>query len=270
MPERPIITLTTDFGLKDPFVGIMKGVILGINTDAEIIDISHGISHQNIFEASQVISMSYKYFPPSTIHVAVVDPGVGGERRPLLISAGDYIFIGPDNGIFTAVLEQEKDAISHIIHVSSQNYFLPLKGPTFHGRDIFAPVAAWASKGVDSKEFGSQVEDYNALALPEPLLGDDKTLTGEIVYIDSFGNAITNISSALLTQYGQGIHPECLKVLFRNKQLGIARYYGENKEADLAALFNSFDFLEIFSYAREAAKCFDIQKGEKVTVIHES
>jgi S-adenosylmethionine hydrolase len=270
MPDRPIITLTTDFGLKDPFVGIMKGVILGINPDAVIIDISHGISPQNIFEASQILAMSYKYFPPSTVHVAVVDPGVGGTRRPLLVSSGDHAFIGPDNGIFTAVLEQEKDAISHIIHISSHNYFLPVKGPTFHGRDIFAPVAAWISKGVEKKEFGREIKDYVTLALPEPLLGDDKTLTGEIVYIDSFGNAVTNISCILLTTFGHDIPPESLKVLYRNQQLGIARSYQEKKDSDLAALFNSFDFLELFLYGGDAAKRFGIQTGEKVTITYES
>ncbi len=248
----------------------MKGVILGINPHAEIIDISHGISPQNIFEASQVIAMSYPYFPASTIHVAVVDPGVGGARRPLLVSAGDSVFIGPDNGIFTMVLKQEKNTISHVTHISSPRYYLPPQGPTFHGRDIFAPVAAWVSKGIDRKEFGKQVDDYITLPIPEPLLNGDKTLTGEVVYIDSFGNAITNISGTLLTKLGRDIPPESLNVFYRNTKLEIASFYQEKKDSELAALFNSFDFLEIFSCGKHAAERFGIKTGEKVTVTYKA
>jgi S-adenosylmethionine hydrolase len=265
MLERPIITLTTDFGFKDPFVGVMKGVILGINPQAEIIDISHSITPQNILEASQVLSMSYSYFPPSTIHVAVVDPGVGGLRKPLLVVSDPYFFIGPDNGIFTPVFSQEQTGNVHVIHLSSANYFLPVKGATFHGRDIFAPVAAWLSKGVSSEKFGSEAEDYIKLSLPKATF-DGKTLSGEVVYIDCFGNAITNITKTLIENLSHALSREELKIVYKDSQLTLAKYYEEKERHGLSAILNSFDFLELFLYKGSATDRFDINIGDKVTV----
>jgi S-adenosylmethionine hydrolase len=265
MLERPIITLTTDFGLKGPFVGVMKGVIMGINPQAEIIDISHSISPQNILEASQVLSMSHSYFPPSTIHVAVVDPGVGGLRKPLLVVTDQYFFLGPDNGIFTPVFNQEQTDHVHVIHLSSADYFLPIQGATFHGRDIFAPVAAWLSKGVRSEKFGRETEDYITLSLPKATF-DGKALSGAVVYIDCFGNAITNITKTLIENLSPALSREELKVVYKDSQLTIAKYYEEKERHGLSAILNSFDFLELFLYKESAADRFDINIGDKVMV----
>jgi S-adenosylmethionine hydrolase len=266
MLKRPIITLTTDFGLKDPFVGIMKGVISGINPEAEIIDISHGITPQNIFEASLVISMSYGYFPPSTIHVAVVDPGVGGSRRALLVVTRHCYFIGPDNGIFTPVFEQERRNSLRVIHISSPDFFLSVKGPTFHGRDIFAPVAAWLSKGVDNSRFGETVNDFITLPLKKPELIDNRTISGEVIYIDKFGNAITNIKKDAINNLCRERSPDGLRITYKDRLLNFVDYYGEKADQELSAILNSFEYLELFIYKGDASDSSDIRVGDKVLV----
>lgn len=266
MLERPVITLTTDFGLKDPFVGIMKGVILGINPQAEIVDITHSITPQNILEASRVLSMSHSYFPASTIHVVVVDPGVGGSRKPLLVLTGRYFFIGPDNGIFTPVIEQEQAGDVHVIHLTSADYFLPLRGPTFHGRDIYAPVAAWLSKGVSSATFGRETEDFVRLSSPEPSVVGGSTLSGEVVYIDSFGNAITNISKIHIEDMYPRFPHEKLHVMYKDHQVSLSEYYEKSRGKGLSSVLNSFEFLELFVYGENASEKFDIAIGDKVMV----
>ncbi len=269
MLEKPTITLTTDFGLKDPFVGIMKGVILGINPKAQIIDLSHNISRHNVFEASQVISMSCGYFPPKTIHVVVVDPDVGGRRRPLLIVTGDYYFIGPDNGIFTPVFEKQQSNVFTVVHLSSSHYFLPMSGSTFHGRDIFAPVAAWLSKGVDSSRLGEQIMDYRTITVPTPALVNNNTFEGEIISIDIFGNAITNIKRDDLTRLNIVASKDQFMVIFRDKQLPVADYYADPcvPGTTLSVIINSFGHLELFVCRDSAAGKFGIKIGDSVSVL---
>ncbi len=268
MLEKPTITLTTDFGLKDPFVGIMKGVILGINPKAQIIDISHNISRQNVFEASQVISMSYRYFPPKTIHLVVVDPEVGGMRRPLLIIRGDYYFIGPDNGIFTPIFERSQSTMFKVFHISSSHYFLPMSGSTFHGRDIFAPVAAWLSKGVESSKFGEEIMDYLKIAAPKPAFVNNNTFKGEVVSIDIFGNAITNIKRDDLTRLKIVASKDKFMVIFNDKQLPMVDYYADPYVSGLglSVIINSFGHLELFVYRDSAVDKFNIKIGDSVSV----
>jgi len=263
MLDRPIITLTTDFGLKDPFVGIMKGVILGINPKAEIIDISHHITPQNILEAALVISMGYRYFPASTIHVVVVDPQVGSARRPLLISSQEYYFIGPDNGVFTPIYKEQH---VEVIHITSTHYYLSPKGPTFHGRDIFAPAAAWLSKGIESSKFGELINDYVTLPIPESRVSDETTVEGEVVYIDVFGNAITNITKDDLDKLSPEFFKDRFKVIYRDNQLSLSNYYSQTEGSDLSGVLNSFGFLELFTYKGNASNKFGIKIGDKVTV----
>jgi S-adenosylmethionine hydrolase len=266
MLTRPLITLTTDFGEKDPFVGIMKGVILGINPDVNIIDISHNITPQNIIEASRVISMSYRYFPHNTIHVAVIDPGVGGLRKPLLIATENYYFIGPDNGIFTHVLQQEQPGSFHVIHMNASHYFLPQKGPTFHGRDIFAPAAAWLSKGIDDLKLGDTIKDYVMLPSSGVNTVDNAAITGKVTHIDNFGNAITNITMQNLESLSRKTAAKGLEVYYKEKKLAIVSFYEEQSGSDLAAVMNSFDFLELFIYRGNASSVFGILPGDKVRV----
>ena len=152
----PIITLTTDFGLRDSFVASMKGVILGINPDVHLVDISHDIAPHDLEEAAFTVDASYRYFPKGTVHVVVVDPGVGSGRRPILVATDRYSFIGPDNGVFSLVFQQAERLKVH--QITAERYFLPNPGPTFHGRDIFAPAAAWLTKGVSPGDFGAELE----------------------------------------------------------------------------------------------------------------
>jgi S-adenosylmethionine hydrolase len=254
-----LITLATDFGLKDPFAGIMKGVILEINPEASIVDITHKISRHNIVEASQVTSISYKYFPKGTIHVVVVDPGVGSERRPILVSADGHYFIGPDNGIFTSLYEKEPK----VIYLTNKDYFLPSVGSTFHGRDIYAPVAAHLSTGLDISGFGTEIRDYVKLALPKPGVFDD-SIKGEIVTIDNFGNAISNITGDDIAKIAGKNKKEGLKVMCKDIDISVVGYYAESVNLPIAALINSFGFLEIFSYRKSVADNFNIRTGDGV------
>lgn len=264
MLKAPIITLTTDFGLKDPFAGLMKGVILGINPDARIVDITHNIQRHNIYEASRVIAMSYKYFPPGSIHIAVVDPGVGGSRRPILVIAEDRFFIGPDNGVFTSIYEESQPEHLKVIHISASDYFLPMSGSTFHGRDIFAPVAAWLSRGTEPGKFGKEIEDHIKLNIPGPLVSN-KTIKGRIVSVDNFGNCISNIGRDDMEELASLTSRDKIEIIYRKKQLPLADHYAEY-ETGLSAIINSFGQLELFVYKGSAAENYNIKTGDSVTV----
>jgi len=195
----PILTLTTDFGLKDGFVGTLKGVIWGIYPEAQIADLSHAIAPQNVLEGAYALWRAYSFFPPGTVHVAVVDPGVGTQRRPLAMRAGMWYFVGPDNGLFTPVLaDAEKNGWPvEVVHLTNKDYWLPGVSHTFHGRDIFAPVAAHLAKGVPLIELGQPIHDPLRLAMPKP----EKTPTGwhaHITVVDVFGNCATDLPAAAI------------------------------------------------------------------------
>ncbi|MEW6600426.1 MAG: SAM-dependent chlorinase/fluorinase [Nitrospirota bacterium] len=266
MLESPIITLTTDFGLKDPFAGLMKGVMLSINPHAKIVDITHNIQRHNVFEASQVIAMSYKYFPTTTIHIAVVDPGVGSMRRPILVVTEDHYFIGPDNGVFSPIFEMLKSTFFKVYHVTASHYYLPIEGSTFHGRDIFAPVAAWLSKGVDSNKMGEQIDDYITLPVPKPSIEENNSIAGEIVSIDNFGNAVSNIKKDDLAKLADTASADKFRIIFNDQQLSLAGYYAENENRTLSAVINSFGHLELFVFTESASAKHNIKIGDRVIV----
>ncbi len=265
MLERPIITLTTEFGLNDPFVGLMKGVILGINPKAMLTDISHNIERHNIFAASQALSMSYNFFPPTTIHMAVVDPGVGGKRRHILVATDSHYFIGPDNGIFTPVYNKSDDQYLKVFHITASHYFLPMSGSTFHGRDIFAPVAAWLSKGVDSYKFGEEIKDYVTISYPKTEISEGGII-GEVVSIDHFGNAITNITREEMSMLTSMDSFEKFKIYYNEKQMPLVNFYSENESSTASSIVNSFGHLEIFVYKENASHRLNINIGDKVNV----
>jgi len=265
MLDRPIITLTTDFGLKDPFVGLMKGVILGINPKAMITDISHNIERHNIFEASQALSMSYNFFPPTSIHIAVVDPGVGGKRRPILVTTDSHYFIGPDNGIFTPVFNKSEDQSLKVFHITASHYFLPMSGSTFHGRDIFAPVAAWLSKGVDSYKFGEEINEYVTISFPKTDMSEG-VISGEVVSIDTFGNAITNITRKEMSMLTSMDSSDKFRIYYNDTQMLLVNFYSEKESSMASAIINSFGHLEIFVYKENASQKLNIRIGDKVSV----
>lgn len=265
-----IITLTTDFGLSDPFAGIIKGVMLGINPYLKFVDISHQIEPQNIFQAYYTLNFSYKYFPSGTVHLAVVDPGVGSIRRPILVESGDYYFVGPDNGIFSFIFKKEPPVFSSpfkresgvsVFELTENRFFLPSISNTFHGRDIFASVAAHLSRGTEPSEFGKPLSNPLILNTPEPDIQENK-ICGEVIYIDRFGNLITNVSADNLCSFTG-------KLQMKIKDLNISppcKSYSDAGESKLSSIFNSWGLLEIFIKNGNAWKELKIKIGKKVQI----
>ena len=241
---NPVITLLTDFGTADYFVGAVKGAILSVNPRAVIVDLTHEIAPQDIEAGAFTLLAAYKTFPAGTIHVGVVDPGVGSERRPIIVSANEQFFVGPDNGLFTYIYDREP---SHrIVYVTSERYFRPAVSTTFHGRDIFAPVAAALSNDVAMEDFGVEINDAVRLpSLETPL---------RIIHIDRFGNCVTNITRAekSLVVNGQTISE------FR-------RFYGEGDDESLFAIWGSAGFLEISVNGGSAAEILHARRGDEVS-----
>jgi S-adenosylmethionine hydrolase len=259
------VTLTTDFGYRDPFAGIMKGAILSINPFVHIVDITHDISPQNIMEAAIAIEMSFDFFPVGSIHIVVVDPGVGSVRRPILVITDSHFFIGPDNGVFSRIYKLRE--IKTVIHMTVEHYFMPRQSSTFHGRDIFAPAAAWISRGTEVSNFGNSIADYVTFEVPVPFMSSKNVLEGEIISVDRFGNAATNIKfSDLIDLYG-GNHLDNPPVLFKGNKVPFKHYYSEAGDKGLYSLINSFGHLELFVYKGNASSEFAINIGDKVKVV---
>ncbi|SNZ11628.1 hypothetical protein SAMN06265182_2097 [Persephonella hydrogeniphila] len=249
-----IIALLTDFGLKDGFTGAVKGVIKSINKDVDIIDISHEITSFDILEGSLVLNSVYKYFPEKTIFVAVVDPGVGTERKPVLIETDRYFFISPDNGILTLPLKNEK--VKRIVHITNEKYMLNRETDTFHGRDIFAPVAAYLSKGINIEEFGTVIEDYKKIDFPEPYF-ESGYLIGEIIKFDKFGNGITNLQDI----------PDFEEIIIKNYRVNkICRNFLEGEEDKPNLIKGSFGFYEIFLPKKSAEEHLNLKLHEKIKI----
>ncbi|MDH3972768.1 MAG: SAM-dependent chlorinase/fluorinase [Deltaproteobacteria bacterium] len=255
-----IITLTTDFGLQDSYVGEMKGVIYSINPPVNIVDISHMVEPQNVLEGALLISNFYHLYPRGTIHVAVVDPGVGSERRGILIETEKHLFIGPDNGLFTLVLKNE--SIKQIIELSNKDYFRKEVSATFHGRDIFAPVAAHAGLGIAPGSLGNIIDNPQRLSIPAPFRSDHE-IVGEILFIDAFGNATTNIRQKDLA----GRDFEKARVVIDHRKIkGIKRTYSDVEEGEPLLLMGSSGCLEIAMNQGDAAEELDLERRDKVKV----
>ena len=254
------ITLLTDFGTSDYFVGALKGVILSINPTIRIVDITHEIPPQDIESAAFTLLACYQSFPVGTIHVAVVDPGVGSSRRAIAASAAGQFFVGPDNGLFSYVFEREPP--KSIVQLTNEKYFRHPVSNTFHGRDIFAPVAAALSKGARLDSFGSEISDpVNLESLTPPRLNSG-ALKGRIIHIDHFGNCVTNFDKQALN----GIESPSLRIK-RRRIAGIQQSYNEGKrDGDLFAIWGSAGFLEIAARERSAAKLLNSKRGDKVVL----
>lgn len=258
----PVITLTTDFGDKDGFVGVLKGVIWGISPTAQIADITHAITPQNILEGALALSRAVPFFPPGTIHVAVVDPGVGTERRPAAARLGDYFFVGPDNGLFTPMVKeaQHLNQIVEFVHLDKPGFWLPHVSRTFHGRDIFAPVAAHLAQGVTFSDLGTPFDDPILLELPKPI----RTLNGwttHVTIIDIFGNVTTDL---LANQIGN--FEEVVFTLRGKTITGLVDSYGWRKKGELVALVDSEGFIEIAVVNGSAARELGVELGDVVEV----
>jgi len=259
-----IITLTTDFGVRDHLVGSMKGVILGINPQVTIVDISHEIAPHDVREAAYVIRAAYRDFPKGTIHVVVVDPGVGSARRPLLVTGQSGAFLAPDNGVLSAVWRE--DGPTRTIHLAETRYFRPSQGSTFHGRDIFAPVAAWLSTGIPPERFGTEVQATVVLPAVTPLV-KGQTIHGQVEYVDRFGNLITNITDVHLAALAPAASRRRLQVQVKAHTIdGLAEYYGQVVQGQAGALINHAGALELFVYQGNAQDALQVERGDTVRV----
>ncbi len=255
-----VIVLLTDFGLNDNFVGVMKGVIYGINPEVRIVDLCHQIESHNIQEAAFLLRGSYSYFPEGTVFLIVVDPGVGTERKSIIVETGKYLFVAPDNGVLSFLVERD---IKRIIQITNKKYFVKPVSHTFHGRDIFAPVAAHLSKGEKIENFGSQISDIKKIKLPEPQ-AEKNRLSGEVIYVDHFGNLITNINKDTFLRF---VRDKKFQIVIGKAKISkISSSYEEGKKGLPIAIFGSFDSLEISLCRNNASRGLDLNKGTKIYI----
>ena len=273
--SRPIITLTTDFGATDPYAGVMKGVISGINPDALLVDLTHDVEPQNVLQGAFLLGSSYRFFPPRTIHLVVVDPGVGSSRRPILLDTSQGRFIAPDNGVLSYVLKdggaqttleeeshQQAPEGHRAYHLTNSSFWLHPLSPTFHGRDVFAPVAGHLSLGVPPLELGEEIPSLTCLSIASPEWHNDR-LPGKVVHVDRFGNLITNISAGLLDQAHQ------IAVEAKGRRIGgLSAYYAQ--ATGLLAIIGSYNTLEIAVRNGSAAAELDAHIGDAVVVLRHS
>lgn len=264
LAQRPIITLTTDFGTNDHFVGAMKGVILEIVPDAQIVDICHAVQAFDVLDGALTISQAYSYFPTRTVHMVIVDPGVGTARRPIIASCDKYHFVAPDNGVLSLVYAKEERI--HVRHVTSEHYFLQPVSNTFHARDIFSPVAAYLAKEVDSLKFGEEVQEYVRFSAPKPKAVDQNRMRGVVLKVDRFGNLITNFTAqdmpALFTAGASGF-----KITVGSREVKeMHSAYAEGAPGEVFGILGSMGFLEIAANRGAAAQLTGAGKGTDVTI----
>ena len=264
MPGQRLITLTSDFGLVEHYVGAMKGVIASINPSAQIVDITNSVQSYDILDGAIAISQAYSYFPADTIHVVVVDPGVGSARRPIVAKVGVYIFVAPDNGVLSLVYEREENI--SVRHITSEHYFRQPVSSTFHGRDIFAPVAGYLSKGVELDKFGDEITDYVRFAAPKPKPSGASAWKGVVLKIDKFGNLITNITPKDIPQLFQTAPPAFKIVVGKAEITRLAPNYVAGAQGEIFALLGSTGFLEISVNRGSAARVAGADKGAEVSV----
>ena len=265
--QIPVITLLTDFGLQDEYVGVMKGVILSINSGVQLVDITHALTRHDVVQAALVVKSTFSYFPTNSIHLIVVDPGVGGKRKVLCCKRDGHFFIAPDNGALSLVIQDGN--IDALRAVTNQAYFLKPVSHTFHGRDIFAPVAAHLSKGLDMSRLGQEIgpSDVVTLDLPAPFLSARNALVGKILSIDAFGNLVTNIDQETLMRFGSGQRLEDVVItLGRSKIRGVSTSYDSAKAGSPVAVFGSRKLLEIAVNQADARTYFKAGLGQTIRV----
>ena len=265
MAEPRIVTFTTDFGLQDAFVGIMHGVVLNIEPQTRIVDLCHSVASYDILDGAWTIAQAYRFFPPRTAHVIVVDPGVGSERRPILAETENYVFVAPDNGVLSMVEAREPKFT--VRHITSERYFLTPVSQTFHGRDVFAAVAGWLSKGIDPADFGPEISDHVRLPLPNVERIGDNSLRGMVLKVDKFGNLITNIGEQEAPELFAGTVPT-LSILISGETITrLCRSYAEGVEGEYFAIVGSSGYLEIAARQASAAQKLSANVGSPVGIV---
>jgi hypothetical protein len=260
----PIITLLSDFGTRDPYVGSMKGVILSICRTARIVDLTHSIDRFSVSHGAYVLASVVSYFPVGAIHVCVVDPGVGTKRKALIVKTRRSYLIGPDNGVL--MLAADREVIEKVIEITNSKYMLGEISSTFHGRDIFGPVAAHLANGIPMMEFGEETDSYNRVSFPRSTVSSGM-LSGEVIHLDDFGNIITNISLADTRKLGIPLGTTVRVVIERSLyKMKFDRTYGDVAEGQPVALIGSVGLLEISVNSGNAASSFKARKGSRVTI----
>ncbi|HEY3232190.1 MAG TPA: SAM-dependent chlorinase/fluorinase [Roseiflexaceae bacterium] len=268
MRPNGIITLTTDFGQTDSYIGSMKGVILAIAPDVRLVDITHAIGPQDTHQAAYILKTFYHFFPPGTIHLVIVDPGVGSQRRAIAFSTPEAFFVAPDNGILTHVWRDARarwaPETCEAVELTERRFWRERVSNTFHGRDIFAPVAAHLASGVPLSAFGPRLLALNEATLDQPLRGRAGELVGRIIHVDHFGNCITNITPGDLEQVGKGT--QVVVDIIDQHISGLHQNYADGPVGALIALIGSSDHLELAVRNGNAAKTLGVGIGDTVRV----
>jgi S-adenosyl-L-methionine hydrolase (adenosine-forming) len=259
---RPIVTLTTDYGTNDHLVGVLKGVILNINPEVNIVDITHSVLAHDVLDGALTISQAAKYFPAKTIHVVVVDPGVGTARRPILVAGDTHYFVAPDNGVLSAIYDKSESL--YVWNITSEHYFRQPVSNTFHGRDIFAPVAAWLSKSWQTASFGEEITDFVRFAIPKPKASAN-TVKGIVLRTDNFGNLITNLTAEDVPTL---VAPDA-KFTIRVGTAAVTNLvptFAKGTAAEPFAIIGSSGYIEICVNKGSAARTIGAGRGAEVTV----
>lgn len=258
---RPVIALLSDFGARDHYAGTMKGVILGLCPDVTLVDITHDITPHDVVEGALQLAASYRYFPPGTIFLVVVDPGVGSARRGIAAETSDYRFVAPDNGVLTVVLRDA--APRRIVELTERRYARPTVSRTFEGRDRFAPAAAWLAKGIQLAALGRTISSYQQIEIPQPA-AEDSRLTGAVVHVDRFGNLVTNIDRRTFESFARA-QPVALSVE-GHAVAGVVATYADIRAGEVCGLFGSSDHLELAVNGGSAAATLGAARGAAVQI----
>jgi S-adenosylmethionine hydrolase len=259
---NPVITLTTDYGTSDHLVGVVKGVILRIAPNATIVDINHHVAPFDLLDGALTIGAAYRYFPPRTVHLVVIDPGVGTQRRPILVTADQFYFVAPDNGVLSLIYEREP-AVT-VRHITAEHYFLSPVSNTFHGRDVFAPVAAWVAKTSQTEAMGEEISDYVRFALPRPKAAGS-ALKGVVLRVDTFGNLMTNFTAEDLPA-ATGTDGKLNLQVGGKRVEKLAQTFANGASGEPVAIIGSSGFLEIAVNKGQAARVLGVNRGAEVVL----
>jgi S-adenosyl-L-methionine hydrolase (adenosine-forming) len=259
--SRQIVALITDFGTRDHYAGTMKGIVLGLCPDATLVDITHEIPPHDVLTGALELAASYKFFPPATIFLVVVDPEVGSARRGLVAEAGDYRFVSPDNGVLSAVFREHKP--KRVVELSERRYARPTVSRTFEGRDRFAPAAGWLARGTEPTAMGRPVSNWQVLDIPEPRQ-DEASLEGQVLLVDRFGNLVSNIDRRLFEQFR---HDEGIRIAVDGQSIDkLVATYAEAPEGTVCALFGSSEHLELAVNGGSAADLLHLGRGAAIRI----
>lgn len=262
--SRSLITFTSDFGTREQYVGAVKGVLLSINPVAEVVDLSHDVPSHDVLAGAFTVVGSCPLFPSDTVHLVVVDPGVGSARRAIIASTERHQYVAPDNGVLSLLMEREK--VSRVVSVEAEHYYRHPVSSTFHARDIFAPVAAYLAKGVDILKFGPEISDYKKLVLPPQKQLDDGSIEGFILHIDKFGNATTSFTPSDLIG-GETGRPKSGFKVGDVKVDHRVEYYSDGAGQEVFYLTGSSGYVEIAAFKQSAARLLNLRRGKKVQLV---